>query len=216
MPDRRCSWSRHRLLGLVCVAAVFGLTMLHPYPRQSLFGPKLRGVPWCVWEDAARRQFGEQPESRLQQLQRWLGVPQTTMTLDDLDDPEMLPLVLVLLEDPDELVRDAALLAIIAFPNLRDDSVVPVLRRMRDDPKQGVAHRLTAAQAIYVIAPDAEAMQWIVRHLENPDAEVRGQAMMRLARIAAYGSVLISRCTPCRWSLSCLRFNGRMYSSSSS
>ena len=24
--------------------------MLHPYPRQSLFGPKILGEPWCAWE----------------------------------------------------------------------------------------------------------------------------------------------------------------------
>ena len=28
-------------------ALVFGLLMLHPYPRQSLFGPTIRGKPWC-------------------------------------------------------------------------------------------------------------------------------------------------------------------------
>jgi len=43
--------SRRRVLALFGVLAfLFGLAMLHPYPRQSLFGPTIRGKPWCVWE----------------------------------------------------------------------------------------------------------------------------------------------------------------------
>lgn len=56
MPDFRRHLTRRRLLGFLAPAAVlFGLLMLHPYPRQSLFGPKIRGEPWCVWEAEVRR-----------------------------------------------------------------------------------------------------------------------------------------------------------------
>ena len=47
--------SRRWLLAVLGAAALlFGLAMLHPYPRQSLFGPTIRGKPWCVWEAAMR------------------------------------------------------------------------------------------------------------------------------------------------------------------
>ncbi|MBI2807582.1 MAG: hypothetical protein HYX68_21585 [Planctomycetes bacterium] len=43
--------SRRRLLAFFGVALLlFGLAMLHPYPRQSLFGPTIDGIPWCMWE----------------------------------------------------------------------------------------------------------------------------------------------------------------------
>jgi hypothetical protein len=47
MPNFRRFVSRRWLLAFVGAAAlVFGLLMLHPYPRQSLFGPTIRGKPW--------------------------------------------------------------------------------------------------------------------------------------------------------------------------
>ena len=47
--------SRRRLLTFAGILALlFGLAMLHPYPRQSLFGPKIDGVPWCIWENKIR------------------------------------------------------------------------------------------------------------------------------------------------------------------
>ena len=48
--------SRRRLLACVGVLALlFGLALLHPYPRQALFGPTIRGKPRCVWEAEIRR-----------------------------------------------------------------------------------------------------------------------------------------------------------------
>ena len=55
MPNFRRFLNRRRLLGFFAAAALlFGLVMLHPYPRQSLFGPTIRGEPWCYWEDEVR------------------------------------------------------------------------------------------------------------------------------------------------------------------
>ena len=64
MPTSRRFLTRRWLLGsLVAAALLFGVLMLHPYPRQSLFGPTIRGKPWCVWENTIRRQYSERPES---------------------------------------------------------------------------------------------------------------------------------------------------------
>ena len=60
MPNFRRFLIRRWLLGLLGAAALlFGVLMLHPYPRQSLFGPTIRGKPWCEWEDTVRGHFGE-------------------------------------------------------------------------------------------------------------------------------------------------------------
>src|SRR5688572_30006866 len=43
---------------LLALAGIFALLtacfLLPPYPRQSLFGPTIDGVPWCVCEQEAR------------------------------------------------------------------------------------------------------------------------------------------------------------------
>ena len=38
--------SRRWLLAFAAVLLSAGVPMLHPYPRQALFGPTLRGKPW--------------------------------------------------------------------------------------------------------------------------------------------------------------------------
>src|SRR6266498_1809169 len=100
MPTFRRFLSRRWLLGFVGVLALlFGLAMLHPYPRQSLFGPTIRGKPWCVWENEVRRSlhWDEHEKSFFVRSMRWFGIKE--MDLDELfDDAEMLPLMLHLAE----------------------------------------------------------------------------------------------------------------------
>ena len=40
--------SRRWLLAFAAVLVIAGVPMLHPYPRQSLFGPTIRGAAWCA------------------------------------------------------------------------------------------------------------------------------------------------------------------------
>ena len=120
MPDFRRFLSRRWLLAILAVSALlFSLAMLHPYPRQSLFGPTIRGKPWCVWEDAVRHYAHreEYEKTMAAKMMRWLRVNQ-----EDLDDheifkqslnhAEMLPLFLALAEDRDRKVRQCVLFAL--------------------------------------------------------------------------------------------------------
>ncbi|MBI1832972.1 MAG: hypothetical protein HYR84_16150 [Planctomycetes bacterium] len=100
MPELRSLLSRRWLLGVLGVAALlFGLTMLHPYPRQSLFGPTIRGKPWCYWEGEVRWRtlsFEEHQNTLSAKLTRWFGVPEhDPIKWEELcDHPDMLPLFL--------------------------------------------------------------------------------------------------------------------------
>src|SRR5687768_6678121 len=134
--------SRKAVLAFLGVAALlFGVVMLHPYPRQSLFGPKIRGKPWCVWEHSFRRHV--HPEKHEQNLSgkllRWFGVDDVNPIRFDifentLDDPDLLPLALAMAEDEDRDVRDRALQAIFMSRHLKSPSVLSVLqRRLHDD-----------------------------------------------------------------------------------
>jgi hypothetical protein len=69
--------SRRWLLAFLGIAALlFGLAMLHPYSRQSLFGPTIRGKPWCVWEAEVRIYVHreEYDKTLAAKTRRWLGV----------------------------------------------------------------------------------------------------------------------------------------------
>src|SRR5438105_640851 len=69
--------SRCRLFAFLgVVVLLLGLMMLDPYPRQMLFGPTIRGKPWCVWESAVRRDFNraEYEKSLKARIMRWLGI----------------------------------------------------------------------------------------------------------------------------------------------
>src|ERR1022692_3755033 len=93
--------SRRWLLACLGVAALlFGLAMLHPYPRQSLFGPTIRGKPWCVWENQIRRAVAPR-QSLFDAIAEKIGVLGDTKIPDD---PAMLPLYLHLASDSDPIV----------------------------------------------------------------------------------------------------------------
>jgi len=106
--------TRRRLLGVATISALlFGLAMLHPYPRQSLFGPTIEGTPWWVWENHARRRADS--ESRPGWIARVLkgcGIRLDEDAGVDLDSRAALPVWIHLAEDADVRVRQQSLLAI--------------------------------------------------------------------------------------------------------
>src|SRR5260370_18284078 len=109
MPNLRRLLSRRSLLAFLgACALLFGLAMLHPYPRQSLFGPTIRGKPWCVWEAEVRRfvQREEYEKTLYAKTLRWMGVKHVPMDEADLfDHAEMLPLLFHLTSDADPVIR---------------------------------------------------------------------------------------------------------------
>ena len=169
MPNFRRFLSRRWLLAVVGVAALaFGLLMLHPYPRQSLFGPTIRGKPWCVWEDANRRQVvgGDNDKTLTAMLLRWIGVKHEPMELRTLlNHPEMLPLVLELAEDQDREMRSAMLYTLPSCDQLHDPSVLPVLRRRLQDEDSYC--RVLAARALWYVAKNKEGFAVAQRELEE-------------------------------------------------
>ena len=59
-------WQRRWCRALLWAAIAFGLACLHPFVRQSIFGPTIEGIPWCVWESRVRERANiDQPKSWL-------------------------------------------------------------------------------------------------------------------------------------------------------
>jgi hypothetical protein len=176
--------SRRRLLTFITIAApLFALAMLHPYPRQSLFGPTIRGKPQCAWEATVRRQFGEHSDSWFVDFRHWLDGAHEPMRSDHLfDHPEMTPVVLALLDDDDPGVRSTCMAAIIEFPNLRDRSVLPALYKRHQEDEAEL--RMLAGQAIFRIEQDREVLRWFMKHLDDADPQMRVLAMSHLGKLA--------------------------------
>lgn len=176
MPNFRRFPSRRWLLAFVSVAAlVFGLVMLHPYPRQSLFGPTIRGKPWCVWEAEVRHfVHNEEYEKSLSaRLMRWLGNNYKPMKHKELfDDVDMMPLALHLLDDPDAKIRLETLRAFRWYPSLRAESALPALNaRLQDADGE---NRIHAAAAIWLSKKDKKVIHVLLRELELEEEQIDG------------------------------------------
>ncbi len=169
---------RRWLLGVVVAAALlFGLAMLHPYPRQSLFGPTIRGEPWCVWETASRNRAREHEPDRslFEKAQGWLSMHLNPVELEEvLDDQDFLPLVVHLADDPDETVRWTVLNWLHRFKNLRHPSAIPILKtRLEDDYPD---NRIEAAFALWEISKDKQAVDVMVSEI-NDTSQPRAYVM---------------------------------------
>src|SRR5438874_10077431 len=98
-PPRPKRWRRRALLYGVLLLLVV-LVLLNPYARQSLFGPTVRDLPLCYWQDQFR--LAADPtinqSSALNQLLQALGL-RRPMVGDIPNGPDMLPVYLGLLDD---------------------------------------------------------------------------------------------------------------------
>jgi HEAT repeat protein len=168
---------------------LFGVAMFHPYPRQSLFGPTIRGKPWCVWEAEVQRYVHREEYEKTWPAKslRWMGVKPEN--IDDFEKftqlfnhAEMLPLLLALAEDRDPKVRECVLLALNQCDQLRDRSALPVLRRWLGVPDSGC--RLTAAFAIWQIDPKEPVHPVLLRILDDRNDDSRAQAIQPLAHMS--------------------------------
>lgn len=170
-------WQRRwcRVLG---VGAVFCLLpLVHPFIRQSIFGPTIDGVPWCVWEDEIRAAAEPQRGRRswFGQLLADLGMGRQRIGLDR--NFEALPVYLHLTNDSDVIVRRYAISQLRDWRNIHEDTV-PTLRGRLDDDDP--LCRLWAAQVVWFATKERETIE-VVRPLQNhEDLEVRRTAVSLL------------------------------------
>jgi HEAT repeat protein len=186
MPTTRRFLSRRWLHGFLGVLALlFGLAMLHPYPRQSLFGPTIRGEPWCVWEMAVRRHLNraEYEKTLWAKSMRWAGIKNLEMdVIELLDHEEMVPLLLQLTEDPDPVIRQGAVSTFFWHKNLQDPSALPILRARFNDTD--VRCRIDATMAVATIEPRERVYPILLQILDDPTSQHRFEAMRALTYLA--------------------------------
>jgi HEAT repeat protein len=178
MPSVRCFLSRRWLLAYLGVAVlIFGVAMLDTYARQSLFGPKIRGKPWCYWkceirwaathqrEDAKRSKWGKKIRAWLEpRHEGWMN-PRW-----NLDDEEMLPLLLELANDGDEDVRSFARASIVSFEKLYQAPALPIVTEFLHDNDPVL--RIYAVKAVWRISKDKESVSTLLHILDNRVAKL--------------------------------------------
>ncbi len=186
MAFRRKLLSRRRLLALLgALALLFGLAMMHPYPRQSLFGPTIRGEPWCVWEDAVRHHvYGSQFEEPMStRLLRWFGAGREECTFVELFDHEdMFPLAIRLVDDADWQIRWTAMSAFHRCEKLKRADAIPALRKHIHD--EDFQCRVIAGRAIWRISADKQFVELLKGEVEGRTRS-RNSAMNNLGEISA-------------------------------
>ena len=101
---RRLVTRRFVLASIGVVAMLFGLSMFHSYPRQLLFGPKINGVRWCVWENAIRQAAHLSPQHWFYRTLEDLRLVRNP-TRADFDTPDLLPVFIAMSDDDDREVR---------------------------------------------------------------------------------------------------------------
>lgn len=163
------------VLGMVVL-----ILLLHPYGRQMIFGPRIHGQPLAYWQDRYRRiALGSGPKGPVTlKFLALIGVKDTGTFLSE--DPEMLPVVFSLLDDPSPQVR--AFLAGRLQQHVDTPEVSAELIRLLDDPAPTV--RAAATLALVRLKPAHEpALASLRARLADDDPLCRVRAAYAVCRI---------------------------------
>jgi hypothetical protein len=181
-------WNRRWCRLLLAVTTLCALTLLHPFVRQSIFGPMIDGIPWCVWEEEVRRDAHPElrglPRSWFYRQMEAIGVlkRQPDMGAGDLGGTVTLPLYLHLVNDGDVNVRRYALRRLANRPNPSGAEVLSICRQrlVDDDPEI----RLFAAHGIWRATKEPEAQRIILGMLDDSDSALRWRTAKVLRSMA--------------------------------
>lgn len=132
--------NRWRLLLYSPLVAVVVLFFMHPYFRQRMFGPRIKGEPLWIWQEELRAQVAQAPPPTLwNKALAFVGINGQAigwMGAFPRHDPEMLPVLLSLADDSSEHVRRRVADQLRTMPD--DERIIEVLLRMTNDPDMRV------------------------------------------------------------------------------
>jgi|ERR1051325_4391901 HEAT repeat protein len=184
MPNFRRFLS-HRSLAFVGGAALlFGLAMLHPYPRQSLFGPQIEGIPWCVWEEEIRVHAHPRDERGWWfRLREKLGLQPGRAAGPDVNARVALPVYLHLADDSDVEVRRFALEQLGRWTKENETEILPIFRGQLQDADPHC--RLAAAHGLWHATKDRDVTAIVLSLKDVADVDLRCRAILLLGLMAA-------------------------------
>ncbi len=163
----RKNWLRVEVYGTLGVIVL--LFLVHPYTRQTVFGPKVAGMPFAYWQDRCRAAAlpGKQEPSFIAKLMRLMP---PNRRVGAASEAEMLPVFLSLRDDPSEQVRAHVADLLGRYPDSGEARAA--LLDFLDDPSA-----IVRAQALRVLAvvqpPDPLALPKLRERLDDGDATCR-------------------------------------------
>jgi HEAT repeat protein len=153
---------------VVAIAAFFA----YPYTRQLVFGPKIRDVPLSSWQDSFRyhatKRFSE--DDAFTKALTWMGVKSPEPDPCPVNDPDMLPVLLSLVDDPNFWVRREVAYSLGFHPRSAEasESLIGLL----DDPVPNVREYAAMAFGNLKIPCNA-AIPKLREHLDDKDEHCR-------------------------------------------
>ncbi len=178
--------NRWRMLLYAPLVAVVLFFLMHPYFRQMVFGPKIKGEPLWVWQQEFRARAGDDaPPGIWSKVCRFLGVSDRRATMVGSfpdNDEAMRPVLMSLIDDPSSLVRSGALSRLSWLKY--SEETVEALRRATKDPHKDV--RASAVFGLCRIADEAKFDLTCLRDLLNDPEELiqvqAGSTILKLVR----------------------------------
>jgi HEAT repeat protein len=173
---------KKRLLLVIAALAllVAVIMLLNPYPRQLLFGPKVKGVPLCAWQEEVRHAAfilddPDDEEGFVARILSWLSFGGERPNSDRLSVAENESVLITMAADPRPKVRSTVVLFLI---KTKSATGIATLMNFLDDPED------TVVRSVCVdgwSAPMREAaFPKLKTMLNNPDPERRIMAMERI------------------------------------
>ncbi len=142
-PRVRSPMKKKRLLQILAALAliVSGALMFHPYPRQLVFGPKIKGTPVCAWQEDFRSRnsggFGDpERETFVAKILDWLNFGDHFLDWNPLSKEEKEAIYITLAADPSPHVRKAI---VVELSEMMSKDGIPTYLGFLDDPDLSVA-----------------------------------------------------------------------------
>lgn len=177
---RLLPFAKKRLIQLG-LAVIVGVALTNSYPRQLVFGPKIKQLPLCVWQAEVRQKYGKKvPPGGLDKVWSWFRKGEGPLEWWGISPEEWQTLCLSLYEDEDPGVRQFAASNLVGG---HDESTIDVLVRLFDDPDRRV--RIAAAWNLSKFQDKSKVVAKLAPFLEHADAARRGLALSTLAGMPA-------------------------------
>ena len=175
-------WQRRWCRSLLWVALIFGLACLHPFVRQSIFGPKIDGIPWCVWENQVRSSRDGQKKGWVYELLEKIGLIRRESGGVDLSREAAMPLFLQLADDRDVRVSQFALQMLVNSRWPEQPGTLSLLQRHLTDSDPRC--RVYAAGGVWQRTKDPELLNIVAPLLDHADSDVRYMAIGTLCTMS--------------------------------
>jgi hypothetical protein len=177
-------WNRRWCRIVLSITVLLGLASLHPFGRQSIFGPKVGDIPWCVWEDEIRIAAQPGPPKRgwFQDLMIKLRPPEPDL-FKLKDNETSLPVYIHLANDNDVNVRRYVLEKMgVYWWKKHGAEITPVLRRCLEDDDP--LCRLYAVHGVWTTTKDRELKTIVLPLVDHNDDLVRVHVASLLSDMA--------------------------------